>query len=122
MGHPILGARTRSFVSLGVSNRSIVLVSRSYSASSLRSLLPPNYLPRGEIALGVFHLLRAIYLGPPEAIHQFIPPKPFDLWIAGFLGVIWMEPFKKLLAERTRKPVPEGTQGPGMAAWRRGEE
>ncbi|HYK94197.1 MAG TPA: cation-translocating P-type ATPase [Thermoplasmata archaeon] len=108
LGHPADESRGLSFATLVVSNLSILLVTRSFSISILRSIRVPNPLAWGVLALGAVLLALALYSPALDAVFQFLSPDPLDLGIAVLAGVgsiLWIDAVKgRWFLERSGRP------------------
>jgi Ca2+-transporting ATPase len=99
-GHTVESSRTFAFVTLIVSNLSLILVNRSWSKSAIASLATPNRALVWVIAGAVTFLCLVIYVPFLRRVFHFGMIHRGDLFIAlaaGVLSVIWFDLVKVTL-------------------------
>ncbi|WP_205684177.1 cation-translocating P-type ATPase [Deinococcus sp. LM3] len=108
--------RTLVFTTLVLSNILLVLVSRSFTLSAVRTLRTPNRVLWLLLGLTLALLLTTLFFGPAQRLFGFAPVPAASLgWcaLAALLGVGWIEGFKAAGRAWPRPPI---TQEPAPGA------
>ncbi|MGV8059191.1 MAG: cation-translocating P-type ATPase [Smithellaceae bacterium] len=103
MNQTIAEARTLSFLTLIISNLSLILTNRSWCKSILASLLVPNQALKWVIIGAILFLGLVIYVPFLQKLFHFATMHSLDILIAlvaGFLSVAWFEIVKILSVKK----------------------